>query len=130
MCHFDDQLGIAGDFGAELIAVDAVCQLSLRGDERPRWGWVVAVQDARVAPETKGADFGQTNVLRLGNDPRMGFAMYLRLGGEMRQAGAQRRRRGKLVHLNITESDPPPWSLIDSGNGGATRAQSNAELRP
>ena len=38
----------------------------------------------------------------------MGFAMYLRLGGEVRQAGAQRRRRGKLVHLNITESDPPP----------------------
>src|SRR5262249_55573842 len=85
-------------------------------------GWVVAVQDARVAPETKGADFGQPNILRSGiNDPRMGFAVCLRLGGEKREADAQRRRRGKLVHLIITESDPPPWSLIDSGNGGASR---------
>ena len=109
MCHFDDQLGIAGDFGAELIAVDAVCQLSLRGDERPRRGRVVTVQDARVAPETKGADFGQPNVLTLGiNDRRMGFVLCLRLGGEKRQADAKRRRRGKLVHLIATESDPLP----------------------
>jgi hypothetical protein len=56
--HFNDQLGITADLGAELTAVDAVCQLSLGGDERPRRGRVVAVQDARVAPETKGADFG------------------------------------------------------------------------
>ena len=56
--HFNDQLGITGDLGTELTAVDAVCQLGLGGDERPRWGWVAAVQDARVTPETKGADFG------------------------------------------------------------------------
>jgi hypothetical protein len=56
--HFYNQFGIAGDLGAEPTAVDALCQLGLGGDERPRWGWVVAVQDARVAPETKGADFG------------------------------------------------------------------------
>jgi hypothetical protein len=51
--HFYNQFGIAGDLGAELTAVDALCQLGLGGDERPRWGWVVAGQDARVAPETK-----------------------------------------------------------------------------
>ena len=56
--HFYNQFGIAGDLRAELTAVDAVRELSLGGDERPRRGRVVAVQDAGVAPETKGADFG------------------------------------------------------------------------
>ena len=46
------------DTDTELTAVDAACQLSLGGDERPRWGRVVAVQDTHAAPETKGADFG------------------------------------------------------------------------
>jgi len=54
----NDQFGMAGDFRAELTAVDAVRQLSLGGDERPQRRRVAAVQDARVAPETKGADFG------------------------------------------------------------------------
>jgi hypothetical protein len=53
-----NQLGIASDLGAELTALDATCQLSLGGDDRPHRGRVVAIQDARVAAETKGADFG------------------------------------------------------------------------
>jgi hypothetical protein len=97
--HFDHQLAMAGDLVAELSAVDAVCQLRLGGDERPRWGRVVAIHDARVAPETKGADFGQPNVLTLRmNDPRMGFVPCLRLGGEKHQADAKRRRRDKFLH--------------------------------
>ncbi|MGC1353811.1 MAG: hypothetical protein WA858_29150 [Xanthobacteraceae bacterium] len=54
--HSDDQLRVAGDLWAERTAVDAVCQLSLGADERPRWSTIVAIQDAHVAPETKGAD--------------------------------------------------------------------------
>jgi hypothetical protein len=62
--------------------------------------FVDAVQDAPVAPETKGADFGY------------GFCMCLRLGGEKRQADAKHRRRGKLVHFIATESDPYPWKIM------------------
>ena len=59
----------------------------------------------------------------------MGFAMCRRLGGEKRQADAKRRRRGKFIHLIVTESDPPPRAPIDNGNGSAPRAKSNVGLR-
>jgi hypothetical protein len=72
----------------------------------------------RIAPETKGADFSQSNVLPLGmTDSRMDFVLCFRLGGEKRQTDAKRHERSKLDHLIATESGWHRWISACAATG-------------
>src|ERR1700753_2281999 len=84
--HLLDQIGMARDFRAKLIPVDATRKLGFGRDKRPRRWRALGVEHARLAPKAKGADLSQPDEFTLvTSNPRMGPVLRRCLRGEERQ---------------------------------------------
>jgi hypothetical protein len=99
--HFDDQLGMAGDLGAELTAVDAACQRSLGGTSG-RGGAGLLLFKMPVSHESLKTETAEDLAARM----KAARCRRARSGGQASQGERARRRTMTLTATRLPEDSP------------------------